>query len=424
MKIIKLIIAFNFVMHICLAQKLRQATVVKVDATTLKVYGLKFQGNQIIYHISPSVNSRTIRIPRREISQIRYSNGKKEIIETRLLPVPDFLLRTSFNNGNGEIIFPAVGRKTSNGLRPDRIYLKDRRIIECKIIESSREEIKYVVVTDDARRVRTIKQKLVEKVEQNNVKANAPLASQVPKPIPDKTLYPGKNISRPPAVASKPVKKQEVQPKETAVAVIPRKTGETDFSNATLTLGIEASQILEIGSTQWTSEREGLGLKRAIGGSLAYSKRLNRSFGLAAEVGFTKWASEYRLKNETESLYTYSVGLSRLFVSAGPKVYFAKNFYVSPQAQINGLRLRQTGQEGESVTGPDRVQRTVYWGASGTVGYEFHIGNKFTADAGIRYHYLAKTFRMLDYAYPPNKPLHIVSFRVGFGLMSYRTSDK
>ena len=187
---------------------------------------------------------------------------------------------------------------------------------------------------------------------------------------------------------------------------------------------MEAYQILPIGSPQWTSEREGFGLKRTLGGSARFTKRINRTLGLATAVGFAKWGSEYRWKKDSELLYTYSIGLSRLFVNAGPKLYFGKAFYVLAEAQIAGLGLRQVGYDRESFTSPDRVQRTVYWGGSGTFGYEFQVAGKFTADASISYNYSAKPFPMLDYAYPPNKSLHVVSFRVGFGLISYPTSKK
>jgi hypothetical protein len=417
MKLVQLIVVFCFMLPACFGQTIKSATIIKADSTKLKVYGLKIQGNQIIYYLFPSVNAKTIRTSRIGISRIIYSNGQEEIIGVK--PIPKFLLRTAFTGG--QIPLSAVEKKRNKGFLPDRIYKKDGGIIECRITEIDRKEIKYVVLTDQSQRVRTINQKEIERVEQNTSKENLPIAKVIPKTPPAKVSDSEKPIPATPAKVVQSTKKQEAPPKETEDVTTLPKTSVSDYSYSTLTLGLEAAQMLTIGSSQLADERDGLGLKRAIGGSIRATKRINRTVGLVAEIGFTKWASEYRVKNDADLLATYSNGLSRLSVSAGAKFYFGKAFYVLPKAHIEGLQLRQTGHDRESISMLDRVQRTIYWGGSGTFGYEHHVGSKYTADVSIGYNYLAKPLPMLDYAYPPNKPLHLISFRVAFGLISYRT---
>ena len=208
MKTVKLAIVFYFVFHSGFAQKLKPTTVFKVDSSILEVYGLKFQGNQIIYRLSPSGTSKSVRIPRREISRIRYSNGKEEMVTIRPLPVPPFLIRTAYTNGKISIL--STEQKGIKGLRPDRIYMKDRGIIECRIIEIGDKEVKYVVVTDSSQRVRTIKRKEIDRLERNMSKDNAPVVSQAPKATPAKAL-PAQKYS-PPVQANVPqaTKKKEV----------------------------------------------------------------------------------------------------------------------------------------------------------------------------------------------------------------------
>ena len=422
MNTIKLVIVFCFLIHSGFAQKLKPATLFKIDSTILKVYGLKFLGNQITYHLSPSVTSKTVRIPRREINRIRFIDGKVEIVAIKPLARPTFMIPTAFNKGEARP--PSPDQKVNKGPRPDRIYMKERGIIECKIIEVGDKEVKYVVITDSSQRVRTIKRKVIEKIERNNDLENSPLVKQEPTALSNKTLPPEKYNSPASVDISKPIKKQYVaESKVDVVKAQPQKVA-GEYSYSTFTLGLVASQIVSVGTSHWTDEREGLGLKRSIGGSLEYTKRFSRVDGLATEVGFTKWASEYRWKNNTELLYTYSVGLSQLSFSFGPKFYLGKRFYVLPKAKIYGLQVRQTGRDGEAILIPNRLLRTIYWGGSDTFGYEMLIGDKFAADASISYNYAAKPFPFLDYAYPPNKPLHMISFRLGFGLSSFMASNK
>ena len=418
MKAIKLTLLFCLMVSAGVAQKIKPATLVKVDSTVLKAYGLRFQGNQVFYQVLPLAKAQTYRLRRGEISRIKYADGREEIIDIKPLPPP--LLRTAFTQSTRELL--GTTQKIGKGQQPDRIYKKDRGVIECRIIDFNAKEVKYVVITDDSQRIRTISRKEVERVEQNTVKDNAPVVGEVSKKIP--TKVPEKDS--PPARVDAPqsVKKQEIPQKQTEEVTTQRKTSQSEYAYSSYTLGIEASQMLAIESSPWVDERKGLGLKRAIGSSMRYTKRLNRAIGLVAEVGFTKWASEYRFSKDADLLYVYSVGLSRASVSIGSKLYFGKAFYVLPKVHIEGLRLRQIGHGGESVPAPDMVQSTIYWGGSGALGYEHHVGSKFTVDASISYNYIAKPLPLLDYAYPPNTSLHLISFRVGFGLISYRTHNR
>ncbi|AQG78552.1 hypothetical protein [Spirosoma montaniterrae] len=418
MKAIKLTLLFYFSVSTGMAQKTKPAILIKVDSTVLKAYGLRFQGNQVYYRLSPSAKMQMMRLHRVEISRIKYADGREEMITIKLLPLP--VLRSAYTQLIKEP--PGSTQKANKGHQPDRIYKKDKSIIECKIIDITPTEIKYVVITDHSQRVRSIRQKEIERIEQNTVKDSARVVGEMPQRTPAKE--PEKNRSPVRVEAHRLAQKQDAPQKQTEEVTMQRKIPKSDYAYSTYILGIEASQMLAIGGSQWADERKGLGLKMAIGGLVQYTKRLNRTIGFVAEVGFTEWASEYRFSRETDLLYVYSVGLSRASVRIGSKLYVGKAFYVLPKAHIEGLRLRQGGYDGKSVAAPDRIQSTIYWGGSGAFGYEHRVGSKVMVDASIGYNYIAKPLPLLDYAYPPNEVLHLISLRVGFGLISYRTPNR
>lgn len=377
------------------AQTAKPATLFKIDSAPIKVYGLKIQGDKITYRLSSSKKAKIYSIAQSQCIKVRYANGKETIFKK-----PEIAPKQAVSIEKDTLKSIVIPQKPSpKPQRPDLIYIKKSGIIDCKIIEISDKKIKYIVVSDDSQKIRVIKRKNVEKFERNMMV--------------DEKSRPVSKVNN-----SQSTKKQEVAQKKTEEVTTHPKALQEDYAYNTYTIGIEASQMLTIGNSPWADEQKGLGLKRAIGGSLRFTKRFNRAIGLATEIGFRQWSSEYRFSRETDLLYTYSVGLSQASVSVGPKFYFREGFYTLAKVHIEGLRLRQTGRIGEYLTAPDMVQSTIYWGGSGAFGYEHQIGNKFIVDASIGYNYLANPFPILDYAYPPNKPLHQISFRIGFGLIT------
>ncbi|AEI49600.1 hypothetical protein [Runella slithyformis] len=373
----------------------KPATLVRKDLTTVKVYGLRIKGDYIFFRLSPSTKAKTYKFPNTKYLKVIYPNKTEEVFGQPAIPA-----KPPQNQTNKDTIkAPIIEQKpTQKAQRPDRIYVRGG-LIECKIIEMNDKEIKYIIISDATQKIKTIKRKEAIKVERNMLGEKSNSIAQVGTP---QLIEKQENLKK---QSEKPVKKHKIT--------------ESDFAYSTYTLGIEASQMPNIGVSAWSDEQEGMGLRRTIGGSLRYTKRLSRTIGFVTEVGFKKWDSEFRFSRDTDLLYVYSVGLSQASVSLGTKFYFGKAFYALPKAHIEGLRLRRTGRRGESLPALDMIQNYIYWGGSGDIGYEHVFGKKYIMDVSMGYHYLAQPFPILDYAYSPNKSLHLIRFRVGFGLISY-----
>ncbi|MCF0074991.1 OmpA family protein [Dyadobacter sp. CY261] len=225
-------------------------------------------------------------------------------------------------------------------------------------------------------------------------------------------------VTTPPPVVQEAVSKKPASSKSDS------RTRSRNRPHSIVTVGFDAFQMLSIGGREWADERKGVGLKRTLGISANYSVRFNGASGIVAHIGFDKWKSEYRVNTDTEQLYRYSVHLSRISAGVGPKFYLGKSVYASPQGELSALLLRRNQDWNGTPDVPDRLQRVIYWGASAAIGYEFPIADRFLVDASISYHYSAKPFRWLDYAYPPNKSLHLIGGRLAFGLVTHGATDK
>ncbi|NIJ52301.1 hypothetical protein [Dyadobacter arcticus] len=367
MKTILLSIALHFVLlHICFAQKLAPAMVFRVDSTQLKVYGIKLQGSQVTYHLIPSVKSKTIRVPKSEISRIRYSNGKEEFVTIKLLPAPPLL-----SNGSLKKSFSSIGHQ---GPRPDRIYLKDGRVIECNIIENGMEEVKYVVATDNSRRVRSIRRKEILRVERTSTADNV-----LPKNQPSGTNY----------------------------------------SYYALNFGLDMAQIVAGKSALWADDTRGLGLKMGFGASLQLSKRFSRRLGASLRVGYLQWETEKISRENGTTVYSASQKLQQMFCQIAPNLYLLDGLYLSPYVGIQQIVLK--GRYSDShpyvllAVSPGETQSAFCFGYGGRMGYEITSrARQYSIE--LLYGIVARNFAGLQSYTKVNDPIHYVGGRIGIGL--------
>jgi len=352
MKTVKLAIVFFLITHSSFAQKLRLATVIKVDSAILKVYGLKFNGNQVTYHLSPSATSRTVRIPRREISRIRYSNGKEELVTITLLPVPLFMIRTSYTNGKISIL--STEQKGTKGLRPDRIYMKDRGIIECRIIAIGDKEVKYVVITDSTQQVRTIKRKEIDRLERNNARDTAPVVALEPK------------IISTPDPVSKKIEKPNVSQKI-------KKTVESHFR---VTLVGNATYL--IGNDKWTNPEKGFGHLGGWGSSVIGEYYIGSKSAIGIKIGYSHWKTTIDFKPDSDGpvFKRHIYELTQVPIFGNFRYYIGNHFYLMPEGgfSFTKVKINQIGISDNFCT--------IQHGCGLTAGYSASINTRLVYDIG------------------------------------------
>ena len=361
MKTIRLIGICFLIKLGCFAQETKPDVLYKMDSTILNVYGLKFQNNQLVYRLSPSINARTFRSLRGEISRIRYADGKEAIVSIRSLPKPT--LRTTFPQLN--ISFP-IAKSTKQGKRPDHIYKKDRSVIECIIIEFGEKELMYVLITDESQQIRNIKRKEVDHIQHNNSNDIATYKAAIQKPV---------------------------QTNQEENAVVQKKLKVKGLNYYNLTTLANGSYM--IGDNQWHNPLTGYGHLFGWGWNISLEYYFHRKAAFGLRSGYTRWNTTLKFKEIADGpiIKQYINEASQIPILGTFRFKLGTHFYIMPEGGIS-FSVIKTNQ----INTLDSFKQ-IQLGYGLSIGYVAPINNWLAYDLGISYRtFSANDLETMKYA--------------------------
>lgn len=124
----------------------------------------KIKPDRIYKKAKSVIDCKIISITDQEVRYILITDESKQIRTIKRSEIE----RIDYN-GENEKIAPNVAKE--NELKDkisNRIYKKDKSIIDCKITGINEKEVQYIVVTDDSRKVRIINRKYIDRIEQTD----------------------------------------------------------------------------------------------------------------------------------------------------------------------------------------------------------------------------------------------------------------
>ncbi|WP_028665047.1 hypothetical protein [Runella zeae] len=360
----------------------------QVNGRQVRAYTLQIKEREAIYRLRNTKNAATYKMPTDSIVKVRYASGRVYYYQIQRLSVrPANILRTNFQ----QLTIPLQLQKKPKGQKPDLILTKDRRIIECEIIEITDREIKYTALTDDTQKIRTLRRKDVLGYEKN--------LPEKPKPQP--------------TVIVQKVKQKKI---EDTVKVAPPFYKYSSFSLYAL-----GSYLWPTASSKWTNATTGMGLVYAVGGGIIFTQRFNQFLGVHAEAAYVPWQSDYLYKRNGELLFSHSFILRSVPLGVGCRVYPYKRVYLSPSLQGTLFQFVTKSTESNSLSVSPNVQNSLYWGGSVTLGQEVSLGKSLCVDISIRYNHLVSGLPQFTHYYESiTAPFGSLEAKLCLGLKSYK----
>lgn len=348
----------------------------QVNGREIRTYMLQVKEREATYRIRNTKNATTYKMPTDSIVKVRYASGRVYYYQIQRLsgrpvniPKPQFQPPT----------IPSQLQKKPKGQKPDLILTKDRRIIECEIIEITDREIEYTAFTDDTQKIRTLRRKDILGHEKN---------------LPEKP--------QPPVIVQK-VEQKKIED-----------TVKVNSIASSYRLYFSGVYIAPQFSPQWATDQIGLGLRNGIGAFFAYQYRFSKQIGLAFNGGYHQWEVERQFTRSQQTVYQTNERLTRTSFTFDLRAYLKRNFYISSNCNTQLISLLSTSSKDYLLPSYNRHQYSFYLGYGAKTGIEL-VSKKSVFDIGVGINILPKKTNGLVTFYTLTNRLIFFETFVGIG---------
>ncbi len=300
----------------------RPDLIYRLDQTSLSVFVDEIGENDITYFL-PSDNQKKQlqRINKAQVWKVVFSNGDTELFnEPRQVAMP-----------------PDTPQKVVTTTSTDRIFLKNKTIVEGSITKVTEKNIEYRRAGAAPNSpVYELSRDKIQKIEYENgeiesfakISAKPTEMARTEKGKTNKSKGTSKKPTSKPAL-TKPKQEVVVKKESKTPSVKVDKTSKRRFS---FTVGPEVAYV--IGDKEWVNEQDGIGMGVGVGASASLTAHIKPWLAVTASGGILQWEIERNFKDSvSQNLLLRRNNLIKLIpITAGLKIYPLKGFYISPQA--------------------------------------------------------------------------------------------
>ena len=362
----------------------RPDLIYRLDQTSLSVFVDEIGENDITYFL-PSDNQKKQlqRINKAQVWKVVFSNGDTELFnEPRQVAMP-----------------PDTPQKVVTTTSTDRIFLKNKTIVEGSITKVTEKNIEYRRAGAAPNSpVYELSRDKIQKIEYENGEIES-FAKISAKPTEMARTEKPSKPSKAKSVTSKSPK-PTTPPKE-----LIKDSNTSKDSKISINAAFVGSYIVK--DNFWVADSNGVGLRQGIGGSLQFNFRLSKRIWLSLQGGYNQFQTNRLYTTPDKDIfYTAKTKLSIIPIHLGLKAYLTKGVYLGLFGGGNYLTT-------EFSSYGDYNLQTKRFSPTGTamLGFEPRVG-PVKLDIGFQYSYVTVNATS---TYEVSPAIHIPQIRLGIG---------